>query len=109
MRQPIQVQVYAVKVTDGVRHYLMLRRNASIGGFWQGVTGGVEEIHEYVFVAQVDNQQDPAIDPREHDQWQWCEFDRALGLLTWPGNIEGLLRCDRFLSNYFEAKSGSKP
>jgi dATP pyrophosphohydrolase len=146
MRQPIQVQVFPVKVVSGQRIYLMLHRIARIGSFWQGVTGGVEggeaildaakrelleetgfvpieihkidytysypvedrwrylyaagveTIHEHVFVAQVDGQAMPSIDPEEHDQWEWCDLNRALGLLTWPGNIEALKRCDDFLS-----------
>jgi len=42
MRQPIQVLVYPVRVTDGGRQYLLLRRRRKRGGFSQGVTGGVE-------------------------------------------------------------------
>jgi 8-oxo-dGTP pyrophosphatase MutT (NUDIX family) len=43
MRQPIQVLVYPVKRTEiGDWEYLLLRRISSRGGFWQGVTGGVE-------------------------------------------------------------------
>lgn len=53
----------------------------------------VEEITEYVFVAQVEGNQTPTPDPREHDQWQWLPFDQALQQLTWPGNIEALKRC----------------
>ena len=153
MRQPIQVLVYPVRGTNSGREYLMLRRTASRGGFWQGVTGGVEEgeevleaakrelaeetgfilsgiqridyayrfpvadewrdlyaedvkeITEYVFVAYVDGQPDPILDPREHDTWEWCSFDRALALLTWPGNIEALKRCDNFLRGH-ESSAG---
>jgi len=146
MRLPIQVLVYVAKVVDGRREYLLLRRLPSRGGFWQGVTGGVEEgeelldaahrelaeethlapvkiqlvdysysfavsdswrhlyaddvkeITERVFATIVDGQQTPMIDPREHDQWQWCSLDAALMLLTWPENIEALKRCDLSLA-----------
>ena len=43
MRQPLQVLVYPVRVSGAEWEFLMLRRRKSKGGFWQGVTGGVEE------------------------------------------------------------------
>jgi len=145
MRQPIQVSVYLAKAAHGDWEYLLLRRTVARGGFWQGVTGGVEEsedlleaverelmeetrlspltvqridysysfpvedrwrhlyaegvkeVTEHVFVAHVDGQQDPILDPGEHDQWEWCGLNRALGLLTWPKNKEALQRCANFL------------
>lgn len=142
MRQPIQVLIYPVRPTGSEWEYLLLRRVARLGGFWQGVTGGVEEgedlaeaarrelieetgfvpsgverveysysfpveerwrhlyadgvekIIEYVFVAYVKGQQEPTIDPREHDEWKWCRCNEALKLLSWPENVEALKRCD---------------
>lgn len=144
MRQPVQVLIYPVKTAGGRWEVLLLRRTASRGGFWQGVTGGVEEdedlveaarrelyeetglvpsaleqidysysfpveeqwrhlyaagveeIVEYVFIALADGQQEPTL-TWEHDQWQWCSFHQALGLLAWPGNIEALKRCERLV------------
>jgi 8-oxo-dGTP pyrophosphatase MutT (NUDIX family) len=146
MRLPTQVLVYVVRIVNGEREYLLLRRVASRGSFWQGVTGGAEvgeepldaalrelgeetglvpsemlsldysysfpledswrhlyaddvkEITEWVFVAVIDGEQLPLLNGREHDQWRWCTLDAALSLLTWPGNIEALKRCDRFLA-----------
>ena len=43
MRQPVQVLVYPSRVVCSGREYLLLRRIASRGGHWQGVTGGVED------------------------------------------------------------------
>lgn len=144
MRQPIQILVYPTRTTDCGPEYLLLRRVPGRGGFWQGVTGGVEEgeslavgamrelaeetgfvpsaleqadysyslpmqdewrdmyaagveeIVEYVFVAFIGGQQEPAMS-FEHDEWQWCSFDQALEILIWPGNIEALKHCDRFI------------
>lgn len=144
MRQPVQVLIYPVRTVGSRWEVLLLRRAASRGGFWQGVTGGVEdgeglleaarrelyeetglvpsaleqidysysfpveeqwrhlyaagveEIVEHVFIALVDRQQEPTL-TWEHDQWQWCGYDQALRLLTWPGNIEALKRCQCFL------------
>ena len=41
-RLPIQVLVYCFKQRPGGIEYLMLRRTAKYGGFWQGVTGAPE-------------------------------------------------------------------
>ena len=57
---------------------------------------GFQEIVEYVFVAVIEEQLEPTISC-EHDRWQWCSLDQALELLTWPGDIEALKRCDHFL------------
>ena len=62
---------------------------------------GVEEIVEYVFVAIIDREQEPKLS-WEHDKGQWCSFDRALALLIYPGNIEALKCCDRFLKARLE-------
>lgn len=43
MRQPVQVAVYCVRESEHGPQWLMLKRIAEGGGFWQGVTGGVED------------------------------------------------------------------
>jgi len=43
MRLPIQVQAILFRKIDGKIQYLLLKRISSIGGFWQPVTGGIEE------------------------------------------------------------------
>jgi dATP pyrophosphohydrolase len=52
MRQPVQVLVYPVKTADSGWEVLLLRRTASRGGFWQGVTGGVEDEEALVEAAR---------------------------------------------------------
>ena len=43
-RLPLQVLVYiSRRASSGAREYLLLRRVPENGGFWQGVSGGVEE------------------------------------------------------------------
>jgi len=144
IRLPVQVLVFPVRFIDRGWQYLLLRRIPKLGGFWQGITGGinqgeellaaanrelaeetgnkhaklekigysytypvqdewrhlyatgVEEIREHVFIALVDGQQDPRIS-REHDRWQWCEYQLARRLLFWPENIEALDRCQDFI------------
>jgi len=52
VRQPIQVLVYPVRHTvEGDLQYLLLKRISSRGGFWQGVTGGVERKEDLVEAA----------------------------------------------------------
>ncbi len=43
MRKPTQVAIYIYRTVNGAREYLLLKRIAEAGGFWQGVTGGVED------------------------------------------------------------------
>jgi 8-oxo-dGTP pyrophosphatase MutT (NUDIX family) len=147
MRQPVQVLVHPVRRTGATWEYLLLRRIEERGGFWQGVTGGVEEgedlaeaatrelleetgleplaledigysysysiagdewqehfpdagvvrITEHVFVAIVEERQDPVIDPHEHDGWKWLRFREALKLLKWQENVNALKLCDRLV------------
>lgn len=143
-RLPYQALVYIRRrSTDGAWEYLLLRRVATHGGFWQGVTGGVEAdetaeqaarrevaeetgyrqfvrfapldfrysfsldrpqwghlyapevevIHEECFRAEVARDQgEPALDPREHDEYRWLDVERALALLIWPENQEAQRR-----------------
>ena len=51
---------------------------------------GTEELIEYVFVARIDQEDDPTIDPYEHVEWKWCNFDEALESLLWEENKEAL-------------------
>lgn len=58
---------------------------------------GAEEIVEHVFLALVSSWHEPVIDTAEHDEWRWCRFEEACGLLTWPGNVEALKLRDNIL------------
>ena len=57
---------------------------------------GPVEITEHVFVAEVDGR-DPTLS-QEHDAWGWHTPAEAVGMLKWPNNVEGLRRCEAFLS-----------
>jgi len=151
MRQPFQVLIHPVRIDGTKWEYLLLRRIASRGGFWQGITGGVEgdesfmeaatrelfeeagivpskieqieysysfpmqdewrsiydagveNIVEHVFIAFVDGQKEPTIS-WEHDKWNWCSYNQALELLTWPNNIEALKCCDSFLRAWLDIR-----
>ena len=57
----------------------------------------VEKITVFAFAALVKTDQDPILDPHEHDQWIWCNIEKALDSINWPDNREALRRCDRVL------------
>lgn len=42
-KQPRSIQVVVFAEVTSERHYLLLKRGASHGGFWQSVTGSLEE------------------------------------------------------------------
>jgi dATP pyrophosphohydrolase len=59
----------------------------------------VEEIREDVFIAVVSGEEDPRIDPREHDEWRWCGIGAALDLLSWPNSVYALRRAEAWLES----------
>jgi len=62
-----------------------------------------KEIVEYVFVAYVEGQSQPAIDPTEHDDWRWFKFFEAIEVLYWPENKEALERCHEVIMKWFNS------
>ncbi len=57
----------------------------------------VEQITEIVFLARVPDNFEPTIDPIEHDQYEWCDYETAMAMLYWEGNKEALRRCENRL------------
>ncbi|MBF8262043.1 MAG: hypothetical protein HW376_1572 [candidate division NC10 bacterium] len=57
------------------------------------------ETTEHVFLALLNAQVDPTIDPTEHDAWDWFPYEEALKWLRWPGNIEALKRCEMLFNS----------
>lgn len=47
MRQPVQVAIYCIRKNQDAWEYLLLRRISSGGGYWQCITGGVEDDEDY--------------------------------------------------------------
>jgi len=54
----------------------------------------VDQITEIVFLARIAEGAEPVIDPIEHDQYRWCDFETAMKMLYWEGNKEALRRCE---------------
>jgi len=53
----------------------------------------ITELTEYVFLARIDQEDDPTIDSAEHVEWKWCSFEEALELLKWEENKKALEYC----------------
>ena len=57
----------------------------------------VEQITVHTFAALVETDQDPIMDPQEHDQWLWCDIVKAMELIDWPDNQTALQLCEKQL------------
>jgi 8-oxo-dGTP pyrophosphatase MutT (NUDIX family) len=57
-----------------------------------------DEIRVHVFVARVASESEPTLDPVEHDQHCWLDFDAALDRLYWWDDKESLKRVAAFLN-----------
>ena len=71
-------------------------RFPAIGEWRKSFRPGPVEIVEHVFVAEVDGR-DPTLS-QEHDAWGWHTPEEAVCMLKWPDNVEGIRRCEEFLS-----------
>ncbi len=138
-KQPRSVQVVVFAESDAGRLYLLLRRVADHGGFWQFVTGSVEEgethlqtavrevseetgilcresdvidLHlintfeisplwlkkyapgvtrneEVCFALRVEKRE-VCLDPVEHTDCVWADYESALKMLYWESNRKAL-------------------
>lgn len=64
-KQPRSVQVVIFADTSGERQYLLLRRIASHGGFWQSVTGSLEPGETHLQAAVREVREETGIDSAE--------------------------------------------
>ncbi len=62
---------------------------------------GTKEIPEYLFIAKINHSNHPKIDPIEHNEWKWCDFDEALSLLLWEDNKKAL----KFVRKYIHEEN----
>lgn len=138
MELPIKVQgVIYSKENDKVE-YLIIKRCIKDGGFWQGVTGTLEDgekvveclkreineelgitnivyiselkevlqwskksgfvITEYVYAVEI-NKNSKIILSEEHDDYMWCDFDKAYGMLEKSNNKNTLKMINMELEN----------
>jgi len=66
-KQPRSVQVVIFADYSGERYYLLLRRVASHGGFWQSVTGSLEEGETHIKAAIREVREETGIDASENE------------------------------------------
>jgi 8-oxo-dGTP pyrophosphatase MutT (NUDIX family) len=58
---------------------------------WLDLYGpGIDTVPEETFAAEVPGGIDPTLAPAEHDDFRWCSFEEADGLLRWKENREAL-------------------
>ncbi|HJQ69327.1 MAG TPA: dihydroneopterin triphosphate diphosphatase [Blastocatellia bacterium] len=134
-KQPRSVQVVIFADNSHGREYLLLKRVAGFGGYWQSVTGSLEEgethaeaavrevleetgiaateeelidlslvntfeiapqwrvryapgvthNEEVCFALKVDKCE-VRVDPLEHDEHAWADYETALGMLYWDSS-----------------------
>ena len=56
---------------------------------------------EYVFGVEISPNTNISLKKNiylEHDKYEWYKFEKALSLLKWPGNKEGLRRLNKILT-----------
>jgi dATP pyrophosphohydrolase len=87
MRLPFQVAVYPARIIDGEPEFLLLLRNQKRGGFWQGVSGGVEDGESFIEAAEREIKEETNLSPKTlseidfsytfpvEDQWKYLYVD----------------------------------
>ncbi len=56
-------------------------------------------ITEHSYLALIDSDKDPILDPEEHYKFKWCPFEEAMNLLFWEGNKTALTHCNELLNS----------
>ncbi len=147
---PRSIQVVVFAEAASARQYLLLKRRESLGGFWQSVTGSLEEgethtqaavrevreetglvcaaedlvdlelinvfeispLWRHRYAAEITHNEercfallsralDVRLDPAEHTDFAWVEYEDAMAMLYWESNRKALkvthakLRCAR--------------
>ena len=138
MRLPIQVEAIIFRRNGNRVEYLLLKRLPERNGFWQPITGGVEEgetqkealcreireetgiksmvtmlenlyyfefsdpnpNQEYVYGIEISPSEEIMLDPKEHSEFRWCNFQEALQLLNWKENKEALRKLHMTLKRH---------
>jgi 8-oxo-dGTP pyrophosphatase MutT (NUDIX family) len=58
----------------------------------------MKEIKFYNFIARIDQAQDPILNPLEHTDWKWCNFETAYKLIMWAVEKKLLRYVKEFLT-----------
>ena len=57
----------------------------------------LKEIKLYNFIAYIDQTQDPILNPAEHTDWKWCDYETAYEIIMWAVEKKGLKFINDFL------------
>ena len=145
-KQPCSIQVVIFAESLAGREYLLLKRVAGFGGYWQSVTGSLEEgeTHAAAAVREVFEETGIAateaelidlslvntfeiapqwrvkyapgvthneevcfglkvgkcevrVDPLEHDEYAWADYQTALGMLHWDSSKRAFAALNKIL------------
>jgi 8-oxo-dGTP pyrophosphatase MutT (NUDIX family) len=58
----------------------------------------LKEIKLYDYVAHIDQTQDPILNPAEHTDWLWCDYETAYKLIMWAVEKKSLKFVNNFLT-----------
>ena len=58
----------------------------------------LKEIKLYNFIARIDQTKDPILNPAEHTDWKWCDYETAYELIMWAVEKKLLRFMNDFLS-----------
>ena len=56
------------------------------GEIWEGHYDGDSYIRlkeDTLFIARIDHEKDPVLNPKEHTDWIWCRYEEAYELIRW--------------------------
>ena len=58
-----------------------------------------KHLKEYAFGVEVSSNEEVVLDGKEHSEFKWCGFQKALRLMKWKENKEALKKLNRILSH----------
>ena len=57
----------------------------------------IKETTIHNFIARIDQRQDPVLNPTEHTDWKWCNFETAYNLIQWAMEKKALRIVNSYL------------
>jgi len=142
----IEAMLYS-KNSDGTVEYLLIKRTPEDGGYWQPVTGTLdngEKLHdclfreideetgvnkdqikalspilykfdwknkkdetvlEFVYAVEISRNQQIKLNPVEHDNLKWCDYDLAMETLYTDNNKKALKVINEYLTTGAKIKN----
>ncbi len=60
----------------------------------------IKEITGYDFIALIDRSQDPVLNPEEHTDWKWCDYETGYKLIRYGLEKKGFRYIHEFILNH---------